>query len=209
MENSKIAKISLVISVIALAASITVLIISLTGNKTKTTDTASSAKKSVTDSTASGIAYVNLDTLLLEYKYSIKLNEDFLTAQAKAQGNFEARMRSFETKANAFQEKVRLNSFISQASMDSQQKELVQEQTNLQNLQTELSETLMQQQTDLNKELFDSVMNFVKEFNQERYTLILGNGAGSNILYAEPDMDITREVIDKLNERYAKSQAGK
>jgi len=211
MENSKFAKISLVVSCIALAASIVVLIISFTGNKSGAVDKNTNPGEISLDSTGlANIAYVNLDTLLLEYKYSIKLNEDFLTEQAKAKGNLEARMKAFETKYNAFQEKMRLGSFISQASMESQQNELIQEQTNIQQLEADLTEQLMAKQTEMNEILYDTIMNFVKEYNEDgRYMLILGNAAGSSILYAEPGMDITRDVLEQLNERYAKTEAGK
>ncbi|HOZ30791.1 MAG TPA: OmpH family outer membrane protein [Bacteroidales bacterium] len=211
MENSKFVKISLIASGIALATSIVVLFISLTSNKSGSD---SSTKKSGSisgDSTGiANIAYINLDTLLLEYKYSIKLNEDFLTEQAKAKGNLESRMKAFEKKYNDFSEKMRLGSFISQASMETQQNELMQEQTNIQKLEEDLTNQLLEKQSAMNAELYDTVMNFVKEFNKDgRYMLILGNAAGSSILYAEPGMDITREILDQLNDRYAKSQAGK
>jgi outer membrane protein len=209
MKSTTFAKISLIVSAVAFAVSAVVLILVLTGTNSKAPASETKKTKAVSDSTAASIAYINLDTLLLEYKYSIKLQEDFLTEQAKAKGNLEARYRAFEAKATAFQEKVRLGSFISQASMDSQQNELVQEQTNLQQLESDLSETLMEKQTAMNKELFDSVMNFVEEYNDGRFTFILGNGTGSNILYAQPDYDLTREVVDQLNERYDKSLGGK
>ena len=211
MENSKFAKISLIASGIALAISIVVLVISFTGNKAGTDNATKKSGTISVDSTGiANIAYINLDTLLLEYKYSIKLNEDFLTDQAKAKGTLESRMKSFEKKYNEFSEKVRLGSFISQASMETQQNELMQEQTNIQKLEEDLTNQLLEQQSAMNAELYDTVMNFVKEFNKEgRYMLILGNASGSSILYAEPNMDITREVLDQLNKRYAKSQEGK
>ncbi|MDD3741232.1 MAG: OmpH family outer membrane protein [Bacteroidales bacterium] len=211
MENSKFVKISLIASGIALATSIVVLIISLTSNNSGSdSSTKNSGSISVDSTGIANVAYINLDTLLLEYKYSIKLNEDFLTEQAKAKGNLESRMKSFEKKYNEFSEKMRLGSFISQASMETQQNELMQEQTNIQKLEEDLTNQLLEQQAAMNAELYDTVMNFVKEFNKDgRYMLILGNAAGSSILYAEPGMDITREVLDQLNERYAKSQAGK
>ncbi|HNQ67407.1 MAG TPA: OmpH family outer membrane protein [Bacteroidales bacterium] len=211
MENSKFTKISLIASSIALATSIVVLIISITGTKAGNNDDPKQAGAITVDSTGiANIAYINLDTLLLEYRYSIKLNEDFLTEQAKAKGTLESRMKSFEKKYNEFSEKMRLGSFISQASMETQQNELMQEQTNIQKLEEDLTNQLLEKQSAMNAELYDTVMNFVKEFNKDgRYMLILGNAAGSSILYAEPGMDITREVLDELNKRYAKSQEGK
>jgi outer membrane protein len=208
MDNSKFSKIALVLSVVALAASIVVLIISLNSGKTAGTSQNTDSDGIVLDSAGNiSIAYVNLDTLLLEYKYSIKLNEDLLTEQAKAKANLESRIRAFEKKYNDFMEKMRLGSFISQASMESQQNELMQEQANLEQLDAQLTEELMIKQSEMNEELYDTVMNFIKEQYADQYTLILGNAAGSNILYAASGMNITRDVIDKLNERYAKSNA--
>ena len=208
MDNSKFSKIALVLSVVALAASIVVLIITLNSGKTAGTSQKTDSDGIVLDSAGNiSIAYVNLDTLLLEYKYSIKLNEDLLTEQAKAKANLESRIKAFEKKYNDFMEKMRLGSFISQASMESQQNELMQEQANLEQLDAQLTEELMIKQSEMNEELYDTVMNFIKEQYADQYTLILGNAAGSNILYAASGMNITRDVIDKLNERYAKSNA--
>ncbi|MDD4150208.1 MAG: OmpH family outer membrane protein [Bacteroidales bacterium] len=207
MDNSKFSKIALIVSIVALAASVTVLIISLTGNKSANGGNNADSKGIVMDSLGNiSIAYVNLDSLLLEYKYSIKLNEDLLTEQAKAKANLEGRIRSFEKKYNDFMEKMKLGSFISQASMESQQNDLMQEQSNLEQLDAQLTEELMMKQTEMNEELYDTVMNFIKGNYAENYTLILGNAAGSNILYAAPGMNITRDVIDQLNERYAKTK---
>ena len=203
MENSKNNKIILTISSVALLISIAALLLTVfSKNKTVEPQAVNNVVSFANDSTVSGnVAYVNLDTLLLQYKYSIKLNEDLLTEQAKAKANLESRMRAFEKKYNDFAEKMRLGSFLSQQSMESQQNELLQEQANIQQLEQDLTEKLMMKQADLNAELLDSVSNFIKEFNNGRYVLILGSVTGGGILYAEPYMDITNEVVNQLNER--------
>ncbi|MBP8994962.1 MAG: OmpH family outer membrane protein [Bacteroidales bacterium] len=208
MENSKNNKIILTISSVALLISIAALLLTVfSKNKTVEPQAVNNVVSFANDSTVSGnVAYVNLDTLLLQYKYSIKLNEDLLTEQAKAKANLESRMRAFEKKYNDFAEKMRLGSFLSQQSMESQQNELLQEQANIQQLEQDLTEKLMMKQADLNAELLDSVSNFIKEFNNGRYVLILGSVTGGGILYAEPDMDITNEVVTQLNERYEKAK---
>ena len=208
MENSKNNKIILTISSVALLISIAALLLTVfSKNKTVEPQAVNNVVSFANDSTVSGnVAYVNLDTLLLQYKYSIKLNEDLLTEQAKAKANLESRMRAFEKKYNDFAEKMRLGSFLSQQSMESQQNELLQEQANIQQLEQDLTEKLMMKQADLNAELLDSVSNFIKEFNNGRYVLILGSVTGGGILYAEPYMDITNEVVNQLNERYEKAK---
>jgi outer membrane protein len=89
--------------------------------------------------------------------------------------------------------------------METQQKELMAEQATLEKLDSDLTQGLMDKQTAMNQQLYDTVMNYIKEYNKGQYMLILGNAAGSNILFAEPGMDITREIIKNLNERYAKT----
>ena len=207
MDSSKFSKIALGLSAVALIASLVAMIVTFTGNKSSNVEEEKDISISRNDSTGLiNIAYINLDTLLLEYKYSIKLNEDLLTEQAKAKANLESRIRQFEKKYNDFSEKMRLGSFISQASMESQQQALMQEQASLEQLDATLTEELMLKQYAMNEELYDTIMNFVTEFNDGRYTLILGNAAGSSILFAEPGMNVTREVLDELNARYAKTQ---
>ena len=54
--------------------------------------------------------------------------------------------------------------------------------------------------------LRDSLDNFLKEFNRDgRYKLILSR-SGDNVLYADPAVDITNEVVAGLNKRYKKTK---
>ncbi|MDD3687288.1 MAG: OmpH family outer membrane protein [Bacteroidales bacterium] len=207
MENSKFSKISLIISGIALATSIVVLIISFSSKKGPETDSSKHSGNVSIDTTGkANIAYVNLDTILAEYDFSIKLQEDLLTQQKKAEANFNAKMAALEKKYKDFQEKARLGSFLSQSSMESQQQELMQEEANLQRYQQEATNELLMLQDSLNNVIFDSVVNFINEEYKDKYMLILGNIAGANIIYAADGLDITRDVVDQLNERYKKSK---
>ncbi|MDI9536182.1 MAG: hypothetical protein QM212_09400 [Bacteroidota bacterium] len=81
MENSKNNKIILTISSVALLISIAALLLTVfSKNKTVAPQAVNNAVSFSNDSAISGnVAYVNLDTLLLQYKYSIKLNVDLLT----------------------------------------------------------------------------------------------------------------------------------
>jgi outer membrane protein len=207
MENKKINPV-LILSITAIVISVIALIVTLRKNGDNPQPSSKTQLVSL-DSTVN-IAYVNLDTLLLEYKYAVKLNEDLLTEQAKAKAKLESRMKSFEKKYNDFAEKMKYGSFLSQSSMESQQKELLKEQNEIEKLNQELTQQLLEKQEIMNKEIYDTVMNFIKEFNKDgKYILILGNGMGSNILYAEPGMNITTPVLDSLNARYSRFQNSK
>lgn len=205
MDNTKFSKISLIVSVCAIAVSVIAIILSLQSKtNVDSADAEGGRTKSVVSDSLSDIkiAYINLDTLLLEYKLSVQLNEDLMLHQSRSRANLEGQIKQFERDYTNFMEKVQTGSFISQASMESQQKELMEKQQRLERLDQQLSEELMLKQAEMNEQLYDTIMNFMQEFNNGKFNLVLGNAAGSAVLYALPEMNITREVIDALNERY-------
>jgi outer membrane protein len=207
MENSKFSKISLIVSGIALATSIVVLIVSLTSKKGADSDATKNPGTVKLDSTGNGnLAYVDLDEILNQYLFSIKLQEDLITEQKKAEELFGAKMKALEKKYKDFSEKARLGSFLSQSSMDAQQKELMNEEAYLQQYQQEITNDLLMLQDSLNSVIFDSVVNFINEKYKEKYMLVLGNISGANVVYAAEGLNITKEVVDELNERYSKSK---
>lgn len=209
MENTKSAKITIALSIIAVLFAVAGFIISLVGIK-PTAEVAVLDDETATHNDAAptselrNVAYIDLDTLLVGYLYSAKLNEDLKTEQIKAQANLEARMHAFEKKYNEFTEKARLGSFLSQASMESQQNDLVKEQAAIEKLQSDLTEQLITKQNALNAEIYDTIVNYVKEYSETKgdYVLVLGDNAGSTVLYAQPGMNITRIIVDNLNKRY-------
>lgn len=210
MKSQNLSIISLIINILLIVA-VVFLFVKFFGNSCERDN--SSGKNidvpSITgDSSGLKIAYVNLDTLLLEYKFSIELNEELLTEHARSKANLEMQLKQFEQDYNAFMEKARLGSFISQASMETQQQELIDKQAYLQQLDSDLTEKLVLRQEEMNQQLYDSVMNFMADYNKGQFNLVLGNAGGTNVLYASEGMNITKEIIDLLNERYDKSKKG-
>lgn len=210
-KKSKAPLASLIISIIALVVSCIILFTGRGKNNSDDIFGSVSGGHEVSSAASShvigdgNIAYVNTERLLSEYKFSVKLNEDFLTEQAKSRASLESRLRQFEKKYNEFVEKARLGSFMSQASMESQQQELVDEERNLQQMELDLSQKLMEKQGVITQQLYDTIVNFIGEYNKDaKFSLILNNAIGSGVLYSEPAMDITNEVVEKLNARYAK-----
>ena len=150
----------------------------------------------------SDVAYVDLDTLLLTYNYAIKLQEDLAMEQKKAEGTIQSRMKKFESMYNAYMEKARTGMFLSAASQQAQQSELEKEQAAIENLQTTLTNQLLEKQSAMNQEIYDSVINFVNLYAEGRYKIILGNMGGVTVIYSQPGMNITNDVVAKLNQRY-------
>ena len=158
--------------------------------------------KPIGDAEASDIAYIDLDTLLLTYNYAIKLQEDLAMEQKKAEGTIQSRMKKFESMYNAYMEKARTGMFLSAASQQAQQSELEKEQAAIENLQATLSAQLIEKQSAMNQEIYDSVINFVNQYAEGRFKIVLGNMGGVTVVYSQPGMNITTDVVAKLNQRY-------
>ncbi len=64
---------------------------------------------------------------------------------------------------------------------------------------------MMKEQSELNKKLFESITNFLAEYNKEKgYEIVLSTVVAGNVLYAADGFDITQDVVKRLNEQYKK-----
>ncbi len=116
-------------------------------------------------------------------------------------------MAAFEKEAQEFQRKVQLNSFLSEESARRQQQELIMKEQNLYKLREDLTVQLAKESQELEKQLLDTVTNFLKEFNANHtYDYILNKAA---MLYGNDALDITDTLVYLLNKRYEASKARK
>jgi len=146
------------------------------------------------------IAFVNVDTLLKRYEFYNVLEKRLMDKQKSLENDLNRKMIAFEKEAQDFQRKLQTNSFLSQESAQRQEQELIIKQQNLYKLREELSNELAQETQNLEKQLLDTVTNFLKEFNaNKKYDYILNKAA---ILYGDESLDITDTLINLLNKRY-------
>ena len=153
------------------------------------------------------IAFVNVDSLLKNYKYYDVLEDKLLEKQKSLEADLNRRMAAFEKEANEFQKKVQNNSFLSQESAQRQQADLMEKQQNLYKLREDLSNELMKTSADLEKQLLDTVLNFIQEFNKDQKYRYILNSAG--FLYGNEALNITDTIASMLNMRYEEANPEK
>ena len=170
--------------------------------------TEKTAVKSSTISNTNGlkVAYVNIDSLLLNYKLAIKLNTQFTNHQKQSQQELNNKMAVFQKNYTEFQDKVKRGGFLTQASAKAQQDELVAQQQSLEQLNKQLSNSLAAKEQELNRQLYSTISNFVIEYNKTKgYNIILSNTLAGTILFADKSMNITKDILDELNKQYDNS----
>lgn len=162
------------------------------------------------------IAIVNTDSILKHYtlaveasdKLQTKYEESMVQLDTKAKA-FQKEYESFQQDVLNFQRKVEAGAFLSRERAESEQtrlqkkeQQLMAKQQDLENLRQKLSNDFMTQQAELTQQLQDSVQAYLREMNADgHYHLILNDAV---LMNKTAGYDITDEVIEALNARYAK-----
>lgn len=150
------------------------------------------------------IAYVNMDSLLLNYNYYKDLNEIIMKKSENARLNLNQQSNSLQAEVQDFERKLNNNVFLTRERAEQEQARLMKKQQDLQDLQSRLSQELLDEQQRLHEQLRDSLVAQLKIFNQDKhYQVIFSNNSVDNILLANQVYDITEELIVYLNKNYA------
>lgn len=153
------------------------------------------------------IAYINVDSLLLNYNYSKDLNEVLIRKRENAQATLTEKARKLDAEMKEFQRKRDNNAFLSEQSFKSQQQALLKKQQDLQQLEESLTQQLGKEQQKMNEQLRDSIYKFLQEYNKDhKYQMILSNTMNDNIMVADNAYNITNEVVELLNSKYVKAE---
>lgn len=151
------------------------------------------------------IAYINIDSLLLNYQFAKESNELLMKKQEDSRLDLNVRARQLQGEMEEFQRKLENNAFLSRDRAEQEQNRLVRKEQDLQQLNARLSQELMDAQQKVSEQLRDTINNFLQQYNKDKkFELILSNTASDNILLAGEGYDITQEVIAILNDRFSK-----
>ena len=191
-------KLSVVLFVVLFLAVAGLYILHFSGNK--------KANKSVnrqviqTESTAQGIAYVNIDSVIFKFDMFLDRRNDLMAKQksAEAELNFQREL-SIERGAKDYQEKVN-KGLITRATAAQMEQSLVQQQQELVSLRDKLQSNLVEEEQVMNRQVLEYITKFLEENKSDyNYQYILGKSFGSVVLYSDNSLDITQKVLDAIN----------
>lgn len=187
-----------------LAIAVIVLFVKVFSNNPKSSSEKSFYKNDSLNAGLLPIAYINVDSLLLNYQFAKEANESLIKKQEDSRLSINTKARQLQTEMSEFQRKLEANAFLSRERAEQEQSRLLKRQEDLRELDGQLSQQLMQVQQKMSEQLRDTINSFLKEYNKDqKYQLILSNTSSDNILYATEGLDITPEITDLLNKRYA------
>ncbi|MBT1703643.1 OmpH family outer membrane protein [Chryseosolibacter indicus] len=192
---------SIGLNIILLVAVIVLYVLHFSGGKTTNTKSSSSDTSAVDLK----VAYINSDTVLKYYEY-LKVNKQQLEERTKKMDqDYRNRAMGLQNEIAAYQRNVKNMTY---GQVQATEEDLGKKQQNLQMYQQSLAQQLMQEEAKLNKELYDRVTAFLKNYGEEKgLQLVLKYDPTSDMLYGSNVLDITKEVIDGLNDSYKKEGA--
>lgn len=193
---------SLLINVVLAIAIIVLFIKVYGGNKQQSGDNAAN-RATAELSEKLPIAYVNIDSLLLNYQFAKEANETLIKKQEDSRLDINSKARQLQNEMGEFQRKLENNAFLSRERAEQEQSRLVKKQQDLQELDGKLTQQLMEAQQKMSEQLRDTINNFMKSYNADKkYEIIFSNTSSDNILFTAAGYDITAEVTKMLNDRY-------
>ena len=145
------------------------------------------------------IAYVDIDTLEAHYTYLKNKKDEFKKRQQDVDAELQRSAQQLQNDAVTFQKKYQEGK-MSQSEGEAAQKRLAQMQQSLETRKQSLTEQLLKEQDDFNKDLQQRLDKYLEEYNKDKhYDYILSYSRGGSILYCNKTLDITADVIKGMN----------
>lgn len=158
----------------------------------------------VAESSSNGIkvAFVEVDSLMTQYKFCQEYALVLEKRSNNARNTLNNKGQQLQKAVTNFQQKLQNNGFTSREEAERQQANLQRQEQDLQQLQARLASELEEETIKYNNALRDSLQNFLEIYNQDKKYDIILSKAGDNILYANKQYNITKDVINGLNKLY-------
>ena len=174
-----------------------------TSNQSTSSDT--DEAQIATNNAAGTIAYINFDSLLTKYDFYKDKVQVLEAKKKKLETDLQNRASGLEREFNNFQKNAP-NMTIAQGR--AKEEELLQKRQNLLNQQQNLTIELQRDEALVNGELYDNVTELLSKIGLEKdLQVVLTYTRGSGVLYANDSLNITEEVLARLNSSYSDTQS--
>jgi outer membrane protein len=192
-------KLSVVLFVVLFLAIIGLYFLHFSGDKK---NVKSDTSVNVSGIPGQGIAYINIDSVIMKFDMFLDRRNDLMTKQKSAEAELNSKGSQYEKGAKDYQEKVS-KGLVTRATAAQMEQSLVQQQQELVSLRDKLQSNLMEEEQVMNRQILEYITKFLEENkSQYNYQYIFGKSFGSVVLYSDASMDITQKVLDAINKKY-------
>lgn len=193
---------SLILSIIAILAAAVFGILLFSSEKGGQTESAAEGETPAASAVKGDIVYIQLDKILQEYDMANDLRSVVETKVQNIQAEVDRRGKKLESDVTAFQEKMN-KGLMTRSVAEVQSEKLRQQELEFNNYAAQKQNEIMEEQTVMMNQLADAIKTFLDKYNEEKkYAMILTNQGGAPVITGDASLDITEDVLTKLNEEY-------
>lgn len=197
----------LILSIIAVAAVAVFGTLSLTGKSESGKAQVTASNDITAVSAAKGdIVYIVFDRIMTEYDMANDLRTSVETKVQNIQAEVDRRGKKLEKDVNEFQDKLN-RGLITRSVAEVRSQELQQQQNDFNLFAGQKQNEIAEEQTVMMNQIVDALNTYLEKYNQEKqYAMILINQGGQPVFLAQPELDITDDVLAGLNEEYVRNK---
>ncbi|MDO9261453.1 MAG: OmpH family outer membrane protein [Flavobacteriaceae bacterium] len=146
------------------------------------------------------IAFVDVEQLMKSYDETKAMEADLKAKQDKLKFSLDSLALGFQQRVQDYERKM---GSMSPQSRDQIEQKLRQEQQQIQGQQQQASQMLQQISQESFNALSKKVDSFVEIYAKDKgYKMILGTNGKGTVMYGDEKLDVTEQVVEKLNEAY-------
>ena len=198
-------KIALILSAVALT-----LALASCNNGKPAANTAAESAESGNGPAAGAIVYFNLDRVLEEYDMANDLRSVVETKVNSIQQEINRRGSKLEKDVKAFQDKID-KGLLTRSVAEVQGQKLQEQQNSFQQYAAQKQQEMAEEQQVMLNQIADAIKTYLDEYNAEKkYALIISTQGAvlpAPVAAADPELDITDEILEGLNAAYVKTKA--
>ena len=163
-------------------------------------------ERTVGENAVENIVFVNIDSLVNNYDLYFDLKESLFSKQKDAEAKLNSKKKAYEKQVMDFQNKVQ-KGLVTRAQAQELQQQLMLEEQNLMAYNEQLRGELIEQEQVMLRQIQAEIEDYLVEFNKtQKYAYVLSRSFGGQVLYSDKSLDITKEVLEGLNQTYAQSK---
>lgn len=161
----------------------------------------SNAVKENTGSTKDKIVYLNSDSLSEKYQYFKDIKSKLENKVKKAQADLQSKSTAFQREVAEYQKNA---ATMSAADRQATEQKLARKQDELARLDQTASSSIAKDESEEFNNVYNKITEFLKKHAADNgYKLVLTySKSNPTVLYADPSLEITNEVIKQLNAEY-------
>ena len=147
------------------------------------------------------IVYVDSDSLLTKYEYFKDLKVKLDAKSKAAESDLSAKQQAFQREVTQYQQTA--NTLAADQRATTEQR-LARKQQELQTYSQNAGAALQNEQATEQEKLYNKIADYLKVYAKDKgFKMVLTYQKGnSTILFADPALDVTSEVIIGLNQGY-------